>query len=86
MPESRSVPKGLVFFAGRPSPGHRLRRTLFVLVFALTSLALIWPLYALVTGTSPLLLGLPPSFAWTVAWLLVSFLSLIWLYRTEESD
>ena len=84
-PMSDRPPTGFVFFRpGTPAPVRR-RRLLFCGVMVLTTLALTWPVYALFSGIRPLILGLPLSLAWIVAWLFVSLIALIWLYRTDHS-
>lgn len=45
--------------------------------------ALIWPVYPLFAGIRPLVLGVPLSLAWVVAWLLVSFVTLLALFLWE---
>ena len=40
--------------------------------------ALAWPLYPLVGGRlTPRILGLPPAFAWNLAWVVLSFFVLL---------
>jgi len=52
-------------------------------VLLTTAMALVWPVYALFSGISPLVLGLPLSMAWPVFWQAVMFATLVWLYRSE---
>lgn len=72
-------------------PGLRddARRTpllAFLVVTLVAGLALVWPVYPLVGGTRPYVLGLPLSFAWVVGWLIVMFVALVLLYRWDASD
>lgn len=80
---SDDVPRGLVL------PGlqdHSQRPTLlsFLVVTVISGLALIWPVYPLASGIRPYVLGFPLSFAWVVGWLIVMFVALVLLYRTDE--
>jgi hypothetical protein len=46
--------------------------------FALCTAALIWPLYpALGNRATPLILGLPPSFAYNIGWVLMTFVAML---------
>ncbi len=83
MPEPSPLPRGPVFFSPHASPKHRRRRLVFVSLIATALLALIWPVYSLFSGVFPLVLGLPLSLAWVVFWLLVVFVALIRLYRSD---
>ena len=83
MPEHARQGRGLVFFARDAPPLHRRRRIRSVVVVALCGAALIWPVYPLASRITPYVLGLPFSFAWTVIWLLVMFVGMIALYRSE---
>lgn len=83
MSDPNAVPKGLVFFPPRTSPGHRRRRLVFVVILIAAALALIWPVYPMFAGIFPLILGLPLSLAWIVLWLAVVMTALVWLYRSE---
>lgn len=83
MDEQNEVPRGLVFFSPNTSPKRRFRRTAFSILLLIATVALIWPVYPLVSGIRPLILGLPLSLAWVVLWLAIVFSALIWLYRTE---
>lgn len=49
----------------------------FALYLAVCAVALVWPGYALLADRiEPYVLGLPIAFAWTVGWMLASFLGL----------
>jgi membrane protein implicated in regulation of membrane protease activity len=52
-------------------------------VLAVVFCALVWPVYPLFAGIRPLVLGVPLSLAWVVAWLLVSFVTLLALFLWE---
>ena len=52
----------------------------------ISGLALIWPIYPFAGSIRPYLLGLPYSFAWVVGWLIVMFVALVLLYRTDAPD
>lgn len=85
MPDDRPYlrSRGLVFFP-RTTP-RRLRRAklAFAALAAAAAAALVWPLYPWFAGIRPMILGLPLSFAWVVAWLGVVFVALMALYRAE---
>ena len=52
-------------------------------VLVVVFLALIWPVYPLFAGIRPFVLGVPLSLAWVVAWLLVSFVTLLCVFVWE---
>ena len=83
MPEDSDLPHGLVFFTDRASEPTRRRRMLFMTIVMVATLALIAPIYPLVSSIRPLILGLPRSFAWVVGWLTVVFVALVWMYRSD---
>lgn len=83
MENANEVPRGLVLFRSDLSAKQRGRRILFLAILAITTLALVWPVYPQVATIRPFILGLPFSFAWVVGWLVVMFVALIWLYRSE---
>lgn len=68
------------------TPPRRRRRRVFLVVWAACFLAVIWPVYPLVSRAFPLVLGLPLSLAWILAVLAVQFLALFALYRADERD
>ena len=83
--QSDDIPRGLVI----PGLGDESRRSAlraFLVVSVLSGLALIWPVYPLAVDLTPYILGLPFSFAWTVGWLVVMFVALVLLYRTDAPD
>lgn len=86
MPEVPPPPRGLRFFAPGTAPAHRRRRLAFLVVWVLATLAMIWPVAAFFSGSKPFIVGLPLSLAWPVAWLLLVFAGLVYLYRTEPPD
>lgn len=63
-------------------PASRLPHVLFAVYLAVCLLAAIWPGYAwLGARIEPRVLGLPFSFAWTIGWVLATFLVLILYHR-----
>ena len=83
MPEPTDVPRGLVFFPPDASPSRRKKRLFFAMVLLTTAAALVWPVYALLSGIYPRVLGLPLSLAWPILWQALMFAALVWLYRSE---
>lgn len=53
-------------------------------VLLVVFLALVWPVYSLFAGIRPLVLGVPLSLAWVVAWLFVSFFTLLAVFLWER--
>ncbi len=82
---SDDIPRGLVLPGLRDTSRRAVLRA-FLIVSAISGLALIWPVYPLAADLQPYILGLPLSFAWVVGWLIVMFVALVLLYRTNESD
>jgi hypothetical protein len=65
-----------------PRPRARLPHVLFAIYLALCLLGSTWPGYALVGARlEPRILGLPFAFAWTIGWVLATFLALILYHR-----
>lgn len=68
----------------------KLVRCSVVIFFLLYLVAVIWPLATLVSAAEPMILGLPFSLAWAVAWILLGFMALLILdhfeRREEESE
>jgi hypothetical protein len=86
MPDaSDDCPRGLVLH-GLQDDNRRAPRLAFLGVTIGSGLALIWPIYPLAGHIRPYVLGLPFSFAWVVGWLVVMFVTLALLFRTEEVD
>ena len=79
------VPRGLVFSGLRDSL-QRGPLFAFLTTVLIAGLALIWPVYPLASGIQPYVLGLPFSFAWVMGWLIVMFVALVLLYRTDQPD
>ncbi len=79
---SDDVPRGLVL-PGLQDDTRRSSLRAFLLVTVIAGLALIWPVYPLAADVRPYVLGLPLSFAWLVGWLIVMFVALVLLYRTD---
>lgn len=59
------------------------RKKWFLLIILLIQLSILWPGYPLISDIFPLILGLPLSFAWVVAMLVASFLTVLWFYWTD---
>lgn len=77
-------PRGLIF-PGLCNPARRGPLLVFVTVVVIAGLALLWPVYPFAGNIRPYVLGLPFSFAWVVGWLVVVFVALVLLYRSEET-
>jgi len=80
-----NCPRGLVL-PGLRDEARRGPLLFFLGVTVLSGLALVWPVYPVANAIRPYVLGLPLSFAWVVGWLLVMFVALVLLYRTDELD
>lgn len=58
-----------------------------VLVFFLVYLvAVIWPIATLVSTAKPMIVGLPLSMAWAIAWILLGLVALLILDRFESRE
>lgn len=66
--------------------GARRRHRNYLLFFVLALVALIWPGLAVVSGPAPLVIGLPLPLVWIIAWLVLLFLVLIRLYRSDTRE
>ena len=64
------------------TPAHR--GGVFSVVWLLSTLALATPLVSTAWRPRPLILSMPPAFAWAIFWLAVMFVAVLWLYRTDE--
>lgn len=53
------------------------------LFFAVTFVALVWPVYSLFAGIHPRILGLPLSLSWVVGWVVAGFLVLAAVHLWE---
>lgn len=86
MPDaSDDVPAGLVI-PGLRSDARRPSLRAFLIVTVTSGLALIWPVYPFAADLRPYIFGLPLSFAWVVGWLMVMFVALVLLYRTDAPN
>ncbi len=83
--ETDNFPSGLVV-PGLQRADRRGPLLAFLAVTVISGLALIWPVYPFAGRIRPYVLGLPFSFAWVVGWLIVMFVALVLLYRTDELD
>jgi hypothetical protein len=79
------IPEGLVV-PGLENETRRASLLSFLAVTVVSGLALLWPVYPFAGGIRPYVLGLPFSFAWVVGWLVVMFVALVLLYRTDDPD
>lgn len=77
--------QGLALFRNH-KPASRKRRITFLVIYAVVVVMLTWPVFPRFAAAEPLILGLPISFAWVVAALLIMFGALIWLYRSDNHD
>lgn len=68
----------------------RTARLIFVFVIIAAGLAVMWPGYTLFSSATPLIFGFPPSFAWIILWVIISFIAMLLLYfsdkNAEEAD
>jgi uncharacterized membrane protein YccC len=85
-PEPGARPLGLRLFNGDESARYRRRRRLFVALWIAVTLGLTVPVVPPVWSPRPFVLGLPTSFAWVIACLAVTFVALVWLYRSERRE
>ena len=67
----------MIFSFWASLPPHR-RAFLIIMIFV--QLSIIWPGFALMSAAEPLFFGLPLSFAWLIAMLLLGFAALLMLY------
>lgn len=71
-------------------PGARRVYVGATLFFAVTFVALVWPVYSLFAGIRPRILGLPLSLTWVVGWVVAGFLVLaavhLWEGRRDEEE
>ncbi len=68
------------------SKKYRLNRIIFSIVMILATLSVIWPGYALFSSATPLILGLPLSFAWIILWVIIGFAAMLALYFSDNKD
>ncbi|HUP24707.1 MAG TPA: hypothetical protein VNB06_17445 [Thermoanaerobaculia bacterium] len=64
----------------------RVRHRAFGAVLVLATLALATPLVPAAWRPQPLILGMPPAFAWALFWLAVMFVAVLWLYLADEAQ
>ncbi|MEM1179246.1 MAG: hypothetical protein AAGM22_12930 [Acidobacteriota bacterium] len=84
--EQGRIPRGLRFFSENVPVTTRRRRFLFVLVWCGISAMMMWPIYPLMSGATPLVLGLPRSLAWVLVAMVLMFGSLLWLFLGDEAE
>lgn len=62
---------------------RRRFQTVFIVVMGLAFLPTIFPVFAVANRVEPFVLGLPFSFFWVVAWILVVFSLLVAMYLMD---
>jgi hypothetical protein len=62
----------------------KLGGRLFAAVWLLSTVALATPVVPAAWRPRPLILGMPPAFAWALLWLAVMFVAVLWLYRADQ--
>ncbi|MDZ7718437.1 MAG: hypothetical protein U5K72_06415 [Balneolaceae bacterium] len=62
----------------------RKSRVIFCVVMTLISLMIIWPGYTLFSSATPLIFGLPLSFAWIIFCTIAGFAALLTLYISDN--
>jgi hypothetical protein len=65
-------------------PGERRVYRAALVFFLVVLAAVVWPVYALFADIRPLVLGMPLSLAWVVAWVVISFLGLLAIFLWES--
>lgn len=63
---------------------YRLNRIIFSFVMMLATLAVVWPGHAIFGSATPLILGLPLSFAWIILWVIISFVAMLALHFSDN--
>jgi hypothetical protein len=59
-------------------------RIIFLAVMLLAVLSVNWPGLLLFSGTTPLILGFPLSFAWIILWVVICFAAMMGLYLSDK--
>lgn len=80
------IPNKLIFSV--KSDSRKKKTLLLVIVLTLIQLCLIWPIYPQFASAKPFILGLPLSFAWVIAWVIISFFTMLsyFLYDTNHKE
>jgi len=65
---------------------YRLNRVIFSIVMVLATLAVVWPGHAIFGSATPLIFGLPLSFAWIILWVIISFAAMLALHFSDNKD
>ncbi|MEX0660394.1 MAG: hypothetical protein WEA58_10965 [Balneolaceae bacterium] len=68
------------------SSAYRLNRIIFTMVMILATLAVVWPGHAIFSSATPLIFGLPLSFAWIILWVTISFVAMLALHFSDNKD
>jgi hypothetical protein len=71
---------------GARSHAGSSRRRIFAVVYAAAVVAMTVPIVPAVWAGSPLILGLPPSILWVVAWLAAIFGLVLWQFHGEPEE
>ena len=67
------------------SPGSRTPHVLLAVYVGLCLLALVWPGYTyLGARVEPRVLGIPFAFAWTIGWVIATFVVMILYHRATS--
>jgi hypothetical protein len=77
---------GLVFFPKEWSPKQKKRAIFWFLFFTVVFLANIWPLYLVANSATPFVLGMPFSMFWIILWIVIGFIGLLIMYRSEYGE
>lgn len=68
------------------SSKYRLNRIIFSIVMILATFAVVWPGHDIFGSATPLILGLPLSFAWIILWVIISFVAMLALHFSDNKD
>jgi len=77
---------GLVLFPNGWSSKQKKSAIFWVLFFTVVFLANIWPLYLVANSATPFVLGLPFSMFWIILWIVIGFIGLLVMYRSEYGE
>ncbi len=65
---------------------RRRFQTIFIVAMTFAFLPTIFPVFAVANRVEPLVFGLPFSFFWVIAWILVAFSLLLVLYFVDPDN
>ncbi len=77
---------GLVLFPKGWSSKQKKSAIFWVLFFTVVFLANIWPLYLVANSATPFVLGMPFSMFWIILWIVIGFIGLLVMYRSEYGE